>query len=190
MSSPAEGTAVPLAKRPAVIAWPVGLAVLAADQATKVWAETSLNPDEPMRVVGSLLKFRLLYNPGAAFSVGTGSTWIFTLLATIVVAAVLVATWRRDGLKVVGEPLSSARSTWWIAGLLWGGAAGNLVDRLFRHPGFPGGHVVDFIQLPNFPVFNVADISITCAGAMLVLMSFLGSRTPQPTSAEDGSNNE
>lgn len=173
--------------RAAVISWPVGAAVLIVDQLTKVWAEAVLNPDMPLRIVGSLLQFRLLYNPGAAFSVGTGATWIFTLLATVVVAAVLFATWKRDGLSVVGEPLSSARSTWWIAGLLWGGAAGNLADRLFRRPGFPGGHVVDFIQLPNFPVFNVADISITCAGAWLVLMSLLGTRMSAKDAQKDGS---
>ena len=133
------------------------------DQLTKIWAERALAGRDPVSVVGELLQLRLLYNPGAAFSMGTNSTWVFTVLASVVVVAIVWQARRLGSLA------------WAVAlGLLLGGAAGNLVDRIVREPGPGRGHVVDFLALPNFPVFNVADIGITCAAVLIILLALRG----------------
>jgi signal peptidase II len=99
-------------------------------------------------------------NPGAAFSVGTGSTIVFTLVAVAVVAVILRAS---RNLKSRG---------WAVAlGLLLGGAIGNLSDRIFRAPAPFRGHVVDWIELPHWPVFNVADSGIVIGGILAVLLA-------------------
>ncbi|HET9656354.1 MAG TPA: signal peptidase II [Kineosporiaceae bacterium] len=142
----------------------IGIAalVLLADQLTKAWAVSALTGRNPVNLVGSLLRLNLIRNSGAAFSFATGMTWIFTLIATVV-AVVIIRLSRRLG--SVG---------WSVAlGLLLGGALGNLVDRLFRAPGFAVGHVVDFLELPHWPVFNVAD---SCIVASAVLIGLLGLR--------------
>lgn len=139
------------------------LGVVSIDQIVKAWVMRSLTDGHVVHVVGDFLTFRYVDNPGAAFSLGTGSTWAFTLLASVVVAGILWYAPR------VGSP-------WWrlgIAGLM-GGAAGNLVDRLTRPPGFGVGHVVDFIATPNFPVFNIADMTIVCSVALMILLSARG----------------
>lgn len=146
---------------------PVVLAIAAVwvllDQLTKAWAERALVDGEPVPVVGDLLRLHLTYNSGAAFSLGTGSTGILTMVAT---AIVLVVTWQ--ALKVRSLP-------WAIAlGLLLGGALGNLVDRYFRAPGPGQGHVVDFLRLPNFPIFNVADIGVTTAAVLIAVLALRG----------------
>ena len=108
--------------------------VYTADQLTKAWAAATLPPEQPRHLIGSVLQLNLIRNPGAAFSIGTGYTWILTLVACSVVA-VIVATSRRLG-------------SWgwaWALGLLLGGALGNLTDRMVREPGLGRGHVVDFI---------------------------------------------
>ncbi len=136
---------------------------IALDQVTKTWAEQALKGEPPVPVVGELLQFRLVYNSGAAFSMGTGNTWVFTILASVVVVG-LLWTARR-----VGHP------GWAVAlALLVGGAGGNLVDRLTREPGFGRGRVVDFFALPNFPVFNVADIGISCAAVLIAVLALRG----------------
>ena len=102
-------------------------------------------------------------NPGAAFSFAEGATLLFTAVAVAVVVVIL-RTARR---------LRSA--SWAVAlGLLLGGATGNLVDRLFRSPGFARGAVVDFLDFRVWPVFNLADSAIVCGGALAVLLSFRG----------------
>jgi signal peptidase II len=165
---PAEpDTAVPAGRsRGRLVAWTVGLAVLVLllDQLTKWWAESTLElGDDPVRLVGSLLGLRLLYNPGAALSIATGMTWLLTI---VVVAVVVVIV------RMVGRIGSRG---WAIAlGLLLGGAVGNLVDRIFREPGFARGHVVDFIDYAGFFVGNVADIAIVAAAVMIVVLSLLG----------------
>ena len=133
------------------------------DQLTKAWAVDSLTPGEPRDVLGSVLRLRLTFNPGAAFSFATNATWVLTLIAVVVVVAVLVTARR-------------LRSTGWALafGFLVGGALGNLTDRFIREPGGGQGHVVDFLQLPNWPIFNVADCSICTAAAIIVLLSFRG----------------
>ena len=147
--------------------WPlfgaVTLVGLGLDIATKVEAVDRLEPNVPVRVLGPLLGLRLIRNPGAAFSQGEGFTWVFAVAALLVVAFVLVRLVPRLG--HVG---------WAVAlGLLVGGVTGNLLDRLFRAPGPFRGHVVDFLQLPHWPIFNVADMCITAAAVMVVVLSIL-----------------
>jgi signal peptidase II len=149
--------------------------VLTVDQLAKVWAVDALANGRSIDVVGDLVQLRLFRNPGAAFSFATGSTWIFTIVATV--ASVMIVR--------VARQLGSA--LWAVAlGLLLGGALGNLTDRLFREPGFPQGHVVDFIDLPRLFVFNVADASISCAAVLIALLAWRGVRV-DGSRAADGS---
>lgn len=141
----------------------VAAVVLVLDQLTKALALSHLDPAEPVRVVGDLLRLRLTFNPGAAFSLAEGYT---VVLSAVAVTAVVVV------LRISRRLRSRA---WAVAvGALLGGALGNLVDRLIRPPGPLRGHVVDFLQLPNFPVFNVADSAIVGAAALMVLLSLRG----------------
>ncbi len=123
----------------------------------------TLSHRAPIRLLGGLLTLRVLRNSGAAFSIGTSVTVVFTLIALAVIVAIL-RTARR------------LRSVPWAVtlGLLLGGAAGNLGDRLLRSPGFLRGHVVDWIELPHWPVFNVADSCIVCGGILAVLLAARG----------------
>lgn len=133
------------------------------DRLTKLWALSSLDENVPQDFVGSLLRLRLIFNPGAAFSLGTGATPLFTVIQAVVSVAVVVAALRVGRLR------------WAIAlGLVLGGASGNLTDRLTRPPGFGLGHVVDFLELPNFPVFNIADSAIVAAACLVALLSLRG----------------
>lgn len=167
----AKSTAVAPARArlPRLRWWPgllvplVGVVVYAADQWTKNLALAELRPGVPVPVLGEWLQWRLVFNPGAAFSLGTSITPVFTLFQATVSIAVLVLAWR-------------LRSTWWAValGLVLGGATGNLHDRLLRPPSFAHGHVVDFIALPNFPVFNIADSAITSAAVMIVIAALFG----------------
>lgn len=137
--------------------------VVLLDQLTKAWAVRTLADGRAIEVAGSFAQLRLFRNPGAAFSFATGTTWVFTVIA-IVVSVVIVRVSRR-----LGSP------AWALAlGLLLGGAVGNLLDRLFREPGFGQGHVVDFIDLPRLFVFNLADASITCAAVLIGLLGLRG----------------
>ncbi|WP_432562779.1 signal peptidase II [Kineococcus sp. SYSU DK003] len=137
--------------------------VYALDQVTKVLAVAHLTPYEPEPFIGDLLQFHLIRNPGAAFSFATGFTWIFTILAAVVVVVVV-----RMSRKLFSLP-------WALAlGFLLAGATGNLTDRLLRQPGFARGHVVDFLQLPNWPIFNVADASICVAAVLIAVLAVRG----------------
>ena len=145
----------------------IAAVVLVLDQATKFWAERTLTGRDPIPVLGDFLQFRLLYNPGAAFSLGAGSTWIFAIAAAI---AVVVLLW------YVARPQPKG---WLIAlSLLLGGATTHLGDRLFREPGFARGHVVDFIDYNGWFVGNVADIALFCGAASLLLLSLRKSDVP------------
>lgn len=136
-----------------------------ADQATKEWAQRHLTVGEPRSLVGEWLRLDLTHNAGAAFSIGTGYTVALSLVA---VAVVLVC------LRVATRLASAG---WALAlGLLLGGAAGNVTDRLLRAPGPLRGQVVDFLRLPHWPVFNLADASITVAAVIFVLLSLRGVR--------------
>ncbi|MEN0127792.1 MAG: signal peptidase II [Brevundimonas sp.] len=143
----------------------VTIAVLVADQLSKAWALRSLTPGERTDLIGELLGFQLVFNPGAALSLATGMTWLLTLVAAVVVVVIVRASRR------IGSAL------WAVAlGLLLGGAIGNLVDRMVRDPGVARGHVVDFIAYADFFVGNVADIAIVVAAVLIVLAVLLGIR--------------
>ncbi len=141
----------------------VALAVFAADQGSKWWAQTTLPESGPQPILGDWLQLRLTHNPGAAFSLGTGYTVALSFIALAVIV-VCVTMSRR------------IRSAGWATalGLLLGGALGNVTDRIFREPGPLRGQVVDFLQLPNWPVFNLADSAICVAAALFVVLSLRG----------------
>ena len=129
------------------------------DFATKTWALHSLS-SQPRKIIGSFLQFTLVHNSGAAFSFATGFTIAFSLLALAVVFAVIY----------YAPKLTS--HGWQIAiGLLLGGVLGNLTDRIFREPFFVSGHVIDWIQIPHWPVFNIADSAICIAAAIAFVLS-------------------
>jgi signal peptidase II len=141
----------------------VAAVVLALDIVTKVAAVKLLTPGQPVPIIGDTVTWTLVRNSGAAFSMATGYTWMLTLIATGVVAGIF---WM--GRRLV--------STWWAVGLgmILGGAMGNLVDRFFRSPGPLRGHVVDFLSIGWWPVFNVADPSVVGGAILLVTLSALG----------------
>ena len=151
----------------------IALAGLALDQVTKAMAVAWLDPMNPPKILGGLITFQLIRNPGAAFSMGENATVLFAVLA--IVALVGVSVWL--------VPRTTAR-VWAIAtGLLLAGIAGNLTDRLFRPPGIMRGHVVDFIQLPYFAIVNVADICLTSAAVTMVIVSLVSERPKSDVSA-------
>jgi signal peptidase II len=137
--------------------------VLVADIVTKVLAVRLLTPGQPVPIIGDTLTWTLVRNSGAAFSMATGYTWVLTLIATAVVFGII---WM--GRRLV--------SPWWAIGLgmILGGAMGNLVDRFFRSPGPLQGHVVDFLSIGWWPVFNVADPSVVGGAILLVALSLFG----------------
>jgi signal peptidase II len=166
-AAPATPVVVPAARRRRLVATLVALAAvtLVLDQATKAWALAGLDEGVRHPVLGDLLGLQLLFNPGAALGLATGTTWLLTVVA-IAVVVVIVRVSRRLG-----------STGWTIAlGLLLGGALGNLVDRLIRDPGVFVGHVVDFIAYGDLFVGNVADIAIVAAAGLLMLLSLLGVR--------------
>jgi signal peptidase II len=142
----------------------VAIAGLTLDQVTKVLAVEHLaSRDVPL--IGSWFTLHLTKNPGAAFSTGTEYTFVLSLLAITAVTVVLYLS-RRIGSR-----------TWAVAlGLLLAGVGGNLVDRLFRDPAPFRGHVIDFLMVPNWPVFNIADICINVAAGLILLQAFRGVR--------------
>lgn len=143
----------------------VGIAVagFVLDLVTKNVAIALLDPQQPIPLLGGLLTLRLIRNPGAAFSMGEDFTVVLTVVA--LVALVVVSGWIVPRVRHVG---------WAVAmGFLLAGITGNLADRLFREPGPFHGHVVDFLQLPYFAIFNVADIWITTAAVLLVWLSMI-----------------
>jgi signal peptidase II len=166
----AAPTTEPVPQKPKRVAL---LAVIAAtvvilDLLTKIIIVATVTPGESVRLLGGLVYFSLIRNPGAAFSMATGMTWLLALVAIGVVIVII-------------RMAPKLRSTPWAVslGLVLGGAIGNLIDRIFRSPGFLQGHVVDFVSVfgPNaeyFPIFNVADSAITIGGISLVVTALLG----------------
>lgn len=137
--------------------------VLGLDLVTKVLAVRLLTPGEPVSIIGDTVTWTLVRNSGAAFSMATGYTWVLTLVAISVVVGII---WM--GRRLV--------SPWWALGLgmILGGALGNLVDRFFRSPGPLRGHVVDFLSIGWWPVFNVADPAVVGGAILLVALSLFG----------------
>ena len=141
----------------------IALALLVVDQVTKHLALQHLVVYETKPLIGDLFGLRLVHNPGAAFSLGTSATEFLTGFACIAAVVVLFLSRRLgDRLWAVGF------------GFLLAGICGNLADRLFRAPGFFRGHVVDFFALPDFPVFNVADVCINIAAAVIIIQAVRG----------------
>jgi len=151
--------------RPLLLLALVAALVLVADALSKVVVVRALAGRAPVDFIPSVLDLQLTRNSGAAFSVGTGSTLVFTLVAVAVVVAVVLSARR-------------LRSRGWalVLGGLLGGALGNLADRVFRSPGFLRGEVVDWIHLHHWPVFNLADSAIVVAGVCAVFLSMTGRR--------------
>ncbi|GAA4922619.1 signal peptidase II [Nesterenkonia rhizosphaerae] len=183
-------------RRRAAILLAGGIAALAfvLDQTTKVWVETTMTLGQQIDVLPPVLYWRYHLNPGAAFSMGTDHTWIFTLIQAAVLVFALV-TFRKLG------------GSWlWVLGLggLAGGVAGNLTDRLFRAPSlvdgsfvsFGQGHVVDFISVPQFAIFNIADSFIVCSIILLCALMVFGinmdgsreAKKPKKTMNQDEAN--
>jgi len=143
----------------------VGVLILFLDQLTKALALAHLTPGEPVNVIGSLLKFNLIRNSGAAFSLGAGYTPYISAIQILVALGVVYLSRR---LGSVG---------WAVAfGLLFGGALGNIIDRVLREPSPFHGHVVDFLQTPHWAIFNVADMAVTSAAVLLVVQTLRGVR--------------
>lgn len=162
--------AVDAARRPRflLILGLVAVSVMVVDQLTKHWVVVSIRPrmesgEGPIVLLGGLLKLTYTENTGAAFSIGTGYTWIFTIVA-VIVAVVIVRSARRLG--SIGWAIA-------LGGLL-GGLLGNLIDRMTREPGPGLGYVVDWIQLPNFAVFNAADSAIVCSSILMIILALRG----------------
>lgn len=143
----------------------LAVVVYGLDLLTKTLVLKTLEGREPVVLIPDLLQFRVIFNPGAAFSIGTGMTIVFTIIAAGVVIAIL-------------RTARNLRSVPWAItlGLMLGGALGNLTDRIFRAPGGLQGHVVDFVEIfpGHFPVFNVADSAIVCGGILAVLLAWRG----------------
>jgi signal peptidase II len=157
----------------------IAAAVLVTDVITKVIVVAALKTDHPVGVIGSLLTLDLTRNSGAAFSFGTGMTVVFTVIAIGVIIFIL-----RTSRRLYSVP-------WAVTlGLLLGGAAGNLTDRLLRAPGVFRGDVVDWIQLPHWPVFNVADSCIVCGGFLAVVLAARGIRLDGTREVRPGTGEE
>jgi signal peptidase II len=157
----------------------VAALVLTLDQVTKALAVAKLTEDRPRNLVGSALRLHLVRNAGAAFSTATGMTWVLTVIALVVVVVVIrVAS--RLGSRIWALTL----------GLLLGGALGNLSDRMFRAPGVARGHVVDFLEFPHWPIWNLADASIVSAGVLVVLLTLFGVRLEGDRADHDGADRD
>ena len=167
------------------VLWTMAVVIVVVDQISKQWALSALSDGQHTTLLGRALGLVLVRNPGAAFSFATGQTWIFALIASLVVVI------------IVRVSRNLASRSWAVAlGLVLGGAVGNLIDRLLREPGFLRGHVIDFIDYGGYFVGNVADIAIVLAAAGIIVLSLggweidgtrAGSRsTPEPKGA-DGS---
>jgi signal peptidase II len=139
-------------------------AIVAVDQLTKAWAVAAL-ADGPIHVIGDTVEFELTRNGGGAFSRFQGMTPVLAVGA-IIVTIVLFRVLRRT------------TDTWLVVALtlVLGGALGNLMDRFFRAPGFLRGHVVDFVAVGWWPVFNVADSCVTIGAVLLILRTLRAPR--------------
>jgi signal peptidase II len=133
------------------------------DQATKAWALQGLAGGNEVPVIGHTLRLQLVSNSGAAFSLGSGVTWVFTAVTAVVVGLVAV------GLTRISSPA-------WVAAaaMVLGGGAGNLIDRLVRAPGVGVGRVVDFIAYGDWFIGNVADIALVAAVGLVAVLTLRG----------------
>jgi len=142
----------------------VAVVAFFADQVAKYFVVANLPVGTPVPVLGEILQFTFVRNPGAAFSMFSGTTWIFAIIATAVAVFIILFAQR-------------IKSFSWaiLFGLLLGGNLGNLADRLFREPGFGVGHVVDFIHVYGFPaIFNIADMCIVASMGLFIILTIRG----------------
>ncbi|MFG3493643.1 signal peptidase II [Streptomyces sp. NPDC047928] len=164
---PQDGTDAPeerpRGRRRIAVLFTVALVAYLLDLGSKMLVVAKLEHHEPIEVIGDLLKFEAVRNPGAAFGIGEAFTVIFTVIAAAVIVVIV-----RLARKLYSLPWAFA------LGLLLGGALGNLTDRIFRAPGVFQGAVVDFIAPAHFAVFNLADSAIVCGGFLIVILSFRG----------------
>lgn len=171
-----SGTATderPRGRRRIGVLFTVAAVAYALDLVSKLLVVAKLEHHAPVDIIGDWLQFQMIRNSGAAFSFGEAYTVIFTVIAAAVIVVIV-----RLARKLYSLP-------WAIAlGLLFGGALGNLTDRIFRSPGVFKGAVVDFISPKHFAVFNLADSAIVCGGILIVLLSF-GGRDPDGTVHKD-----
>jgi signal peptidase II len=127
----------------------VALAMAVVDQGTKAMALAQLSQQARIPLIGDLLGLQLAFNPGTIMSLGSSSTWVFTVIASAAAIGLCYAAWRAPS------------KGWAIAiGFVWGGAVGNLIDRLFAPPGFGVGHVTDMLAYGNLFIGNIADVAI------------------------------
>jgi len=177
----------PAARRRVALVLAIAVTVLATDIITKSIVVATLSGRRPIHLIGSFLQLTETRNPGAAFSIGGPSTTAFFTAIAVGVIVFILRTSRQ------------IRSLGWAVtlGLLLGGATGNLTDRLLRAPGPFRGYVVDWIQVPHWPVFNIADSSIVCGGVLAVILAMrnvridgtrppAGRRKPVPGPVESG----
>lgn len=155
----------------------IGAVIAVIDQITKNWAVDSLPLLEPQPFIGEILQLTLLYNSGAAWGMGAEITPVVTCLQLAIVAGVIVFA------------VKAVRSPWYTAalGLIMGGALGNIHDRLLREPGPFRGAVVDFLELPNWPVFNIADMAVVGGAIMIVALGVFGVASDPAHDEEDSS---
>ena len=130
------------------------------DLATKIWAVSALSNKPDIKVLGSFFQLTLVRNSGAAFSFAEGATIFLTIFALVVLGAILYFA-----------PRITSKGWAVVLGLVLGGILGNMVDRIFREPGILRGHVIDWMQLPNWPVFNIADTAIVCAALISMVLT-------------------
>jgi signal peptidase II len=163
--SAAADSGHPAGRRRIGVLLAIAFAILAGDVITKSVIVATLSDRLPVRLLGGFLTLRVSRNPGAAFSIGPSMTVVFTAIAVGVVVFILRTSRRIYSMA------------WAVTlGLLLGGATGNLTDRLLRYPGPLRGYVVDWIQVPHWPVFNLADSSIVCGGVLAVFLAARGIR--------------
>ena len=153
--------------RPAL--WLVAAAVVIVDQASKQWALNALSTGESHQLLGKWLTLELVRNPGAALSFGQANTWIVTAIAIAVTVGIVVFAKRAQTTLAV-----------WLFGIGLGGAVANLIDRVFRAPGFGEGHVVDMINYNGWFVGNIADIAIVGAAIAVAVLSVFGVHLLEP----------
>ena len=138
----------------------VALLIWLADLATKIWAVDYLSNRGSVKVIGSLFQLTFVRNSGAAFSFAEEATLFLSLFGIAVLIAIAYYA-----------PALTSKGWGVVLGLVMGGVLGNLTDRIFREPGLLRGHVIDWLQLPNWPIFNIADTAIVVAAFISVVLT-------------------
>jgi signal peptidase II len=175
-------TTRPRSSRYVVILLVVAATVVLVDRVTKTWAVDRLGDGEVIVLADPWMQLRLVYNPGAAFGFAGGYTVVISIIAFGVAFAILRLSRR-------------LRSVWWAIALggILGGALGNLIDRMTQPPGIFRGYVIDFVEWPGFPVWNLADAAIVGSVALVFVLSLRDVPYDQerpaagsPTETDDG----